>query len=374
MANIALINLPKESRISVSLELVRNALNSLALLASKDKYHGVSQFISNTHKNLDPKIIRDNEVIMHGLHYAVIPEKDFSSFQEYIDNLKKEDPYVLQERLFHAYDRISSYKVNIISDKSVTITKADQERILSKKSYYIEYLNRCFHEETLDYSIEEQAYHWLIKPEKMKDFIVSHFQYMWDNFLKDELGKNLSILENAVNEFSKFDVSNKNHFEVIKKITGHEIKVEWAGANWELEWIEKSKKVFLVPSIHMGPYLGRSIKSDTIYIFFTPRVTDTISFSSPDLTRTDISVRLNTLSDDTRLKILKSVAQKKEMSSKQIMEELDLCQSAASRHLKQLSATGYLDERRKNSAKIYSLNSKFITNTFDSISNYLLKD
>ena len=71
--------------------------------------------------------------------------------------------------------------------------------------------------------------------------------------------------------------------------------------------------------------------------------------------------------------MMMEVGQEHEMSSKQIMDTLELCQSAASRHLKQLSATGYLNERRQNSAKIYSLNTSFISKTFDAVSDYLLK-
>ena len=374
MARINLINIPKKSRFSISVETARNVLNSLNLIASNNKYQGINQFISSTYAKLDKKIIRDNEIIMHGLHYAAFPEKDFLNFEDYIDGLKSEDAYLLQERLFHAYDRISSYKVNIISDKPVTTTKADQDRILSKKDFYLEYLTRCFTQDNLDYSIEEEAYKYLVEPDKMKDFLVSHFQYMWDNYLKKEFTKTHSTLENAVNEFNSINFSKTGAFEIIKKVTGHNIEVDWADNKWELEWVEKSKKIILVPSVHMGPFIGRSIGSDSIYIFFTPRTTEAISFTSPDLTRTDISVRLNTLSDDTRLKILKIVGKEREMSSKQIMDTLDLCQSAASRHLKQLSATGYLNERRQNSAKIYSLNTRFITKTFDAVSDYLLKD
>jgi len=374
MARINLINIPKTSRFTISMEIVRNVLNSLHLLMASNKYQGINQFISNTYTKLDKKILRDNEIIMCGLHYAAFPEKDFMSFQDYIDDLKSEDSYFLQERLFHAYDRISSYKVNIISDKPVTITKADQDRILSKKEFYFEYLSKCFTEESLDYSIEEEAYKYLIKPDEMKEFIVAHFQYMWDNYLKKEFEKNYPILENAVNEFNNINFAELSAFEIVKKVTGHNIEIDWADKKWELEWVEKSKKVVFVPSIHMGPFIGRSLRSDSIYIFFTPRTTEAISFTSPDLTRTDISVRLNTLSDDTRLKILKIVGKEGEMSSKQIMDTLDLCQSAASRHLKQLSATGYLNERRQNSAKIYSLNTKFVTKTFDAVSDYLLKN
>jgi DNA-binding transcriptional ArsR family regulator len=45
------------------------------------------------------------------------------------------------------------------------------------------------------------------------------------------------------------------------------------------------------------------------------------------------------------------------------MEQLNLSQSAASRHLKQLSATGYLSERRCAGAKCYRLNPERIEAT-----------
>jgi hypothetical protein len=185
MARINLINIPKTARFSINVEIVRNILNSLSLLAASNKYDNINQFITKVYTNLDKKIIRDNEIIMHGLHYAASPENDFPNFQAYIDDLKTKDPYLLQTKLFQAYDRTSSYKANIISDSPVTITEADQKRILSKKEYYFEYLSRCFTEENLDFSIEEEAYKYLINPDKMKNFFISHFQYMWDNYLKD---------------------------------------------------------------------------------------------------------------------------------------------------------------------------------------------
>ena len=61
-----------------------------------------------------------------------------------------------------------------------------------------------------------------------------------------------------------------------------------------------------------------------------------------------------------------------EQRSQDIMQSLDLSQSAASRHLKQLSATGYLFERRFRGAKYYKLNSERIQNTLEAISTFLL--
>ncbi|MBC8099775.1 MAG: helix-turn-helix transcriptional regulator, partial [Armatimonadetes bacterium] len=43
--------------------------------------------------------------------------------------------------------------------------------------------------------------------------------------------------------------------------------------------------------------------------------------------------------------------------------QLDLSQSATSRNLRQLTATGYLIERRRETAKCYSLNRERIDDT-----------
>ena len=55
-------------------------------------------------------------------------------------------------------------------------------------------------------------------------------------------------------------------------------------------------------------------------------------------------------------------------------QRLDLSQSAASRHLKQLSATGYLIERRCSGAKCYSLNRERVQDTMRAVEAFLLCD
>jgi DNA-binding MarR family transcriptional regulator len=59
------------------------------------------------------------------------------------------------------------------------------------------------------------------------------------------------------------------------------------------------------------------------------------------------------------------------MRSQEIMRELELSQSATSRHLKQLSATGYLNERRCEGAKCYELNKEKVEDLVGAISSFL---
>ena len=94
--------------------------------------------------------------------------------------------------------------------------------------------------------------------------------------------------------------------------------------------------------------------------------------TSPDLSRSELLVRLNALADDTRLRILQAIHEAGELCSQEIMVRLNLSQSAASRHLKQLSATGYLSERRREGAKCYSLEPDRIEDVLTAVSSYLL--
>jgi DNA-binding transcriptional ArsR family regulator len=150
-------------------------------------------------------------------------------------------------------------------------------------------------------------------------------------------------------------------------VTGNDVLDDW--------WLDKIKnydRFVFVPSAHVGPYLGRIFGERTLWVIFGARLPQGASEEAPDLSRTEIVVRMNALADDDRLRILRLIAERGEMKSPEIIKELDLSQSAASRHLMQLSATGFLSERRSNGAKAYQLNQTRFADTFEGL-NYFLR-
>ena len=112
-------------------------------------------------------------------------------------------------------------------------------------------------------------------------------------------------------------------------------------------------------------------EDDRIGFIFGARLPDNIPANVPELSIADIYVRLNALSDEKRLQILKYIANQGESCSTEIIEALELSQSAASRHLTQLTATGYLIARRIDGAKCYRLDKDRIGNTLDMIKAFL---
>jgi len=74
-------------------------------------------------------------------------------------------------------------------------------------------------------------------------------------------------------------------------------------------------------------------------------------------------IQLSALNDDTRLHILELLTHHRELCSADFQQMLNLSQSSASRHLRQLVASGFLDERRRDLNKYFSLNTRRIQET-----------
>jgi DNA-binding transcriptional ArsR family regulator len=243
----------------------------------------------------------------------------------------------------------------------------DVHEILESADSFLDYLRARFDESLIHVNIEVAAYSLLLDPPAMKDLIITHFQLMWDKYLRSEWARIEPMLDSCVDVIHGMDLSEMDMVEAARHVTGHEMTEE----KWPL-WFENVERLVLVPHAHSGPYLGKSYTDETIWLFFGARIPEGVSVSIPELSHADIVVRLDALADDNRLRILRLISEHGELRSQEVIESLGLSQSAASRHLKQLSATGYLSERRCEGAKCYELNPERIKLTLDAISRYLI--
>ena len=69
--------------------------------------------------------------------------------------------------------------------------------------------------------------------------------------------------------------------------------------------------------------------------------------------------------------ILQLVSERGEIRVQDILEVINLSQPSVSRYLSQLTAAGYLQERRESGAKVYSLNHDRIDKTLKAVSAFL---
>jgi DNA-binding transcriptional ArsR family regulator len=209
----------------------------------------------------------------------------------------------------------------------------------------------------------------MIQPEALQELIVSHLRHMWATYLEAEWERVRPMLRDSVAAFRQVDLSGMKPLEAMEFVTGRGVEKE----HW-VNTLETIDRLVFVPSTHIGPYTGQYFAENTLWVLFGARVPEGVEVNAPDLSRADIVVRLNALADDDRLRTLKLISERGEMKSQEVMEALGFSQSACSRHLKQLSASGFLTERRCGGAKCYQLNPARIERTMDAVAKFLVAD
>lgn len=361
------------SPVSVALEPAHNALNSLLLLDRADQFSGVNEWITRTAAALTPEQRHKNHLVLFGLYYATAPDRSWPSFPAYVNHLAALDPTILRDRIFNAYaqtHKCEEGKPFAPPDPISERAPIDTAPLLESVDAFLEFLLERFPEESVEPETESEAHRYLNDPPAMQSLIVSHFQNMWDEILSSEWNRGVSMAQASVDAFRQLNLSSMSKFEAAQLVLGPNLTEE-KETHLKL-MLEEIERLVLVPSTHLGPYLGKFRSGDTLWILFGARIPEGAKIHAPDLSRAEILIRINGLADDTRLRILKLVSEEGELRSQDIMTRVELSQSAVSRHLGQLSATGYLNERRCEGAKCYTLNADRIEDMLRAISLFLL--
>ncbi len=365
-----LIVAPTVSPISVALEPAQNALNSLLLLDKGDKLSGLDEWVTRTAAALTPERRHNNRIVLYGLYYAVVPDRSWPSFPAYVSHLAAQDPTVLRDRVFNAYAQMrkKNGEYCLLPDPASDQVSMDITPLLESVDAFLEFLVERFTAEHIDSEIETEAHRYLKDPPAMQSLIVSHFRSMWEEVLSSEWERVVPMLQTSVDAFQQLHLSDLSKSEAAQLVLGQSLGEEEC---WKLE-LERTERLIFVPSTHVGPYLGKFKSGNTLWMLFGARIPEGVQVYAPDLSRAEILVRISALADDTRLRILKLISEGGEQCSHDIITRLRLSQSTVSRHLKQLSATGYLNERRCNGAKCYALNPRRVEDTLRAISSFLL--
>lgn len=353
-----IVRQPRQVTITVALEPVHHLINSLLLLIKSEHLSGYGEWVTHTAVSLTPEQLHMNKLVLFGLHYAVVPHRSWSGFEAYLDNLAVLNPVTLRNRVLDAYESLPCKQETAVTSR---------EQILSSADAYLDYLYSRFPDETVDEAIEREAYALMIDPPALQKTIVNHLQEMWQTVLKPEWQHIQPMLQASVDAFREIDFGGMTPLEAARTVVGQELPEHWE----KLLGKETVQQVIFVPSAHVGPYLGTFKSGHTVWLLFGARLPEGTAVTSPDLSRSELLVRLNALADDTRLRILQIIREEGEQCSQDIINRLGLSQSAASRHLKQLSATGYLSERRRDGAKCYSLNPERVDGILQALSFFL---
>lgn len=356
-----LISTRTDSAIRFQLEPAHSAIQSLVLLMRADSVSGLDEWVYRTWAQMSADEKATHHLVTIGVHYAVVPRQSWPSFPAYLEHLAAMPAEELRDKVMDAYLRLG------VRDGGENGPVALDD-ILADAASFLRFLRQRFDEEAIDPDLERRSYTYLVDPPALQQLVVSHLRHMWHRYLAVEWERVRPMLQKSVLAFQQADLGNMTRREAVEYVTGKRFGQE--KECW-LEQIDAAEELIFVPSLHVGPYLWRFNNGRQQWIIFGARQPEGVDIDAPELDRADILVRLNAMADETRLSILKLVAEEGELRSQDIIQWLDLSQSAASRHLQQLTAAGFLEERRCSGAKCYQLNEQRLDSTLRAVANYL---
>jgi DNA-binding transcriptional ArsR family regulator len=344
-----------------------NAFQSLRALIEVNRFSGLGEWVTQTAANLSSERQQLTEIFyetFETLFYEFIPvslsEIDFLG---YVDAIAAYDPYQMRDGMLALYAQWPQHHPNLWSPERGELTP---ERLLNDEDAFVRFMNAsCEHSTSPNPTSLRRAFALYHDPPRMQAIIVEHLRWLWNEVLADEWQRVQPMLEESVAAFRRMDFSNMTALEAARTVTTRDLSGMF---EHKMEVIDT---VVFVPSAHIGPYVTVSTLETTLYVIFGARLPRNGQIASSDLSRSELLTRLNALADDTRLRILELMTRNEELCAQDIIERLDLSQSSVSRHLSQLSANGFITERRREVAKCYSLNTDRVMDTLRTLTNYL---
>jgi DNA-binding transcriptional ArsR family regulator len=361
----------EQTRIQSSLVRIEPALNAFAsmlLISKADDEPGLHEWIPKTRLQMSSEERFRHKLVTIGFHYSILPQVPGQTFETYLDQLEATPPSEFRDRLLKAYAGIC-----LTGGSQAEISqKVNWEEILASSKNYVDFLRSRFGEELTDEEIETRAHQYVIDPAALKQLVTGHIRWFWKNYLQAEWARVRSMLDETAKAFNQVDYSDMTRMEIIEFVTGKDVSSE---AKWESKWgkeLQNARELIFVPNAHIGPYMRVDKIQDAFYIYFGAHLPEGSDIRVPELDRAEIVSRISALADDTRLQILQMIAEKGETRSQEIMDAIILSQPSVSRYLSQLTAAGYLQERRASGAKVYVLNKDRIEKTLKAVSAFLL--
>jgi DNA-binding transcriptional ArsR family regulator len=361
-----LIATPTRTAVSISLEPAQNTIQSLTLLSKADDFSGLGEWVASTWAALSPEEREIHTLVMWGFYYAFLPDRSWPSFPAFLRHLEALSPERLLDRMLDVYAGMPL--LDISGQKNAFPLSPMEAKVEMLRSFdaYLAFLQARFCEGSVVPELEKRAFAYVQDPPAMQRLIVSHLRKMWVSHLAAEWERVQPMLLEAVRASQEIGFAEMDRLEAARALTGQELEEK------HRHNLENARQVIFVPNAHIGPYLRQVESAGTLWLIYGARLPRGASFDASDLSRAEMLVRLSALADDGRLRILRLIAERGELRSSEVMQSLEMSQPTASRHLTQLTATGYLTERRCEGAKCYDLNPDRIEETLQAIRTYLI--
>lgn len=358
MAEWDFVAAPATVSVNFAVNQANIIVNMLHLLNTVEFNDGFSQWTVDTYHTLTQEEKRRNQLVTMLLEPGTYPA-EYTQFSQIIDAIVDTDAVTLRNTALQPVLELAN---------PPTVDEA-----LASVDAFVEYNRRVASEYEKEEHFNEEYSRWvyeqLVDADAFKQMAVDHLNNMWDRFYRDQWSRNEAMLLESRDAYLQMNMTSfSDVFAAIEAVTGRNMRgIEKMGKHFEA-----IQHFTFMPVTHLGPYVSWERRGDkNAIIFFTARLPSNTRQSSSALNRNELLVRLNALADDTRLSILEMLVSEEELCAQDFINRLDLSQSSASRHLRQLTASGFLNERRRDVAKCYSLNTARIEDTMKALKRLL---
>jgi DNA-binding transcriptional ArsR family regulator len=348
----SLLLAPGRVRVEFALDPVYNNLASLYMVALVEGCAGFDEWVERTAAGLTGEQRRTHRLLFDVLYSAFEPDEEWPGFPAYLARLAEQDPLGMRNRfLRHMFPEAGE-------------GYAARERLIELERFVSE-IDRSEFDQEVERELLVEAHTLLGEPEVMRERIAGHLRMMWEAGLAAEWERNRAGLEEVVAFLQGHSYAGQNGYEAIRAVTGRDVQGCWERV------LAPAERLIFIPSAHIGPYLMHYAYGPVVRVLFGPRLPEGVERGPAELSRADLLVQLRALADETRLRILELTREEGEVCAQEVIERLGLSKSSASRHLSQLSATGYLLERQgSGKSKCYRINAERFGETVGALEGY----
>jgi len=328
-------------------------LHSLSLLSEAENLSGLPEWVYKTQQALTEAQRYENRLCDLFMPSVIpSPSSEALSFPQYLQQIEAATPEALRdEALFWLQDSAHF---------------PGMQALLEDEASFLSLVRQHYAEKGLDMdeALWRDVRAHLRQPARAKERLLAHLRFMWEHVLRAEWARVEKQLQEVAKAHSQMNYEGQPWGDIIEQITNRDLRQQERLA----DYFSTATMLTCIPTPHLGPYITYYMRRETeeVVMFFGARLPRSVARST-DFDRADLLVRLNALADETRLRMVELLAQREEICAQDFMSLLELSQSSASRHLRQLTASGFLTERRRDVAKCYSLNRERLTDTLKAL-------
>ncbi len=347
MFNMNLVQGQPALKVDFIISLPEIVLNTLAYVSYASEFEGFDAWVYTTHAALDPAFLSDIKITLPLIfkspllnvrlrQFAVDDpiHRDFSTFIAWLASLSEAE---IQKVMMGA---------------ALAILERCEEPTPAELSEEMQESLRKSLGERLSAVEVERVLHYLRTPLDYKSQLIAILTRFWEQFYRQEYQQSLPLAERSVSYHRGQNYGN-DAAAIFTTVTGRRVPEV-------LDNIRKIEHLIFVPSCYLGPYVEVSMVDDRNHVLVLHYNCRPSSAPAEEITPAasriqDLFPPLRALADETRLQIF-SLLNGKELYAQEIVDHLDISQSAVSRHLQLMLSSGVLSMRKEESMKYFSIN------------------